>query len=95
MEETNENLKNKIKLWWSNHSQDYVDPGKKDHKGIKHQMDKNEFSTFIKNIDKNFYLDAYFAQDRGGTFFSKLMPNDIKNKKVLEIGCGLGAIRKF
>ena len=24
-------------------------------------------------------------------FFSKLMPKNIKNKKVLEIGCGLGA----
>ena len=69
MDKKNEILKQKVKSWWSNHSQDYVDPGK-DHKGIKHQMDKNEFSTFIKNIDKNFYLDAYFAQDRGDIFLS-------------------------
>ena len=54
-------------------------------------MAKNEFHNFLKNIDKNFYLDAYFAQDKQGSFFSKLMPKNIKNKKVLEIGCGLGA----
>ena len=25
----------KVKSWWSNHSQDYVDPGEIDHKGVK------------------------------------------------------------
>lgn len=91
MDEINENLKKKIKLWWSNHSQDYVDPGQKNHTGINHQMHKNDFSDFLKNIDKNFYLDAYFAHNKGDSFFSKLIPFDIENKKVLEIGCGLGA----
>ena len=65
-------LKQKVKSWWSNHSQDYVDPGEIDHKGVKHKMTKNEFNNFLKNIDKNFYLDAYFAQDKQEIFFFKI-----------------------
>ena len=57
-------------------------------------MTKKEFHNFLKNIDKNFYLDAYFAQDKEKSIFSKLMPKNIKNKKVLEIVCGLGAAQK-
>lgn len=41
--------------------------------------------------DKNFYLDAYFGQRRGSPLFSDLISKDIAGKKVLEIGCGLGA----
>ena len=90
----NEILKQKVKSWWSKHSQIYVDPGVIDQKGVKHKMTKKEFHNFLKNIDKNFYLDAYFAEDKEGSFFSKLMPKNIKNKKVLKICCGLGSTQK-
>ena len=29
IDKSNDKLKKQIKNWWSNHSQDYVDPGKK------------------------------------------------------------------
>ena len=91
MEIQDDALKEKSKNWWSNHSQDYVDPGEQDHLGINTKVNDNEFIEILNKSDKNFYLDAYFAQEKGKKLFSSLIPKNIKNKKVLEIGCGLGA----
>lgn len=85
-------LKNNSKEWWSNHSQDYVSPGEIPHLGVPDDMSDSDFIDYINKIDNNFRKDAYFAQDKSNSIFSKLIPcSDLSGKKVLEIGCGLGA----
>ncbi len=84
-------LKNESKEWWSQHSQDYVSPGSTDHLGVPQDMEDAEFREYLNVIDRNFGLDAYFAQKRGAALFSGLIPESLHGKKVLEIGCGLGA----
>ena len=91
IDKSNDKIKKQIKNWWSNHSQDYVDPGKKDHTGVKKNLSDGELTKFLNDNDKNFYEDAYFAQKYGSELFSNLIPKNIKNKKILEIGCGLGS----
>lgn len=82
-------LKNASKEWWTQNPQDYVDPGSIDHEKKVLTTDE-EFKYFFDIIDKNFCLDAYFAQDRGSKPFERLMPADLQGKKVLEVGSGMG-----
>lgn len=92
VENENEALKAKSREWWSKHSQDYVDPGIIPHEGVSLEMSDKEFLSYLGNIDSNFYQDAYFAQGKDQPLFSSLMPGKwLKGKKVLEVGCGLGA----
>ena len=92
IENDNEFLKQNSKEWWSSHSQDYVEPGGAPHEGVPHLASDDQFLFYLEKIDENFYADAYFAQKRGAPLFSALMPvNWLKGKKVLEVGCGLGA----
>lgn len=84
-------LKLKSKEWWSKHSQDYVNPGEIDHLGIPDDISDIDLKKYLNTIDQNFRLDAYFAQSNDRTLFYDLFPKDMKNKKILEIGCGLGA----
>lgn len=91
IERHDENLKQKSKEWWSTHSQDYVDPGELDHLGIPEDIDNQSLIELLEKFDRNFMRDGYFAQPRGGDLFSSLLPRDLAGKKVLEIGCGLGA----
>jgi len=87
-----EELKARSKAWWSQHSQDYVEAGAPGYLGVPAEMSDQDFSRYIDSIDRNFALDAYFAQAKGAPFFSALMPTDwLRGKKVLEIGCGLGS----
>jgi ubiquinone/menaquinone biosynthesis C-methylase UbiE len=90
-EYSNEDLKRVSKEWWSRHSQDYVDPGETDHLGIGVEIGDQELLALLEKFDKNFMCDGYFAQPRSGALFSALLPNNLLGKKVLEIGCGLGA----
>lgn len=89
-EQQNEELKLQSKAWWSSHSQDYVNPGERDHLGAPIHLDDNSFRKYLDYIDKNFAADGYFAQKRGDRLFSSLLPKDLRGKKVLEVGCGLG-----
>lgn len=91
IERQDEELKARSKDWWSNHSQDYVDPGEMDHLGIDADISDEELLVLLDKLDWNFALDGYFAQSRGGDLFSGLLPKSLKGKKVLEVGCGLGA----
>ena len=90
-ESINEDLKNQSKSWWSNFSQDYVSPGEHDHLGVPEYQNSESLTKYLDYIDKNFMEDGYFAQGRGEPMFSKLIPANLEGKKVLEIGCGLGA----
>ncbi len=90
-ETQNEILKKASKNWWSNHSQDYVDPGEIDHLGIPEDISDDELLALLDNCDKNFARDGYFAQKKNNSLFSGLLPRGLAGKKVLEIGCGLGA----
>ena len=91
VERPNEDLKQASKEWWSSHSQDYVDPGEVDHLGIPDEIGDQELIALLDKFDRNFMRDGYFAQPRGGALFSGLLPINLSGKKVLEIGCGLGA----
>lgn len=91
LERDNERLKLLSKEWWSSHSQDYVSPGEIDHLGVSEMIHDDELRKFLHKIDTNFMLDGYFAQSRGKPLFSKLLPQNMHGKKVLEVGCGLGA----
>ena len=91
-EKNDEILKRKSAEWWSLYSQDYVEPGDTPHLGARMNENDEQFIKYLSEIDKSFKQDAYFAQKRNKNLFSKLMDeNNIRNKKVLEIGCGLGA----
>lgn len=48
---------------------------------------------FFQAIDRRFWEAAWFAHNPGDPPFSKLIPFDeLKGKRVLEIGCGAGAL---
>jgi 2-polyprenyl-3-methyl-5-hydroxy-6-metoxy-1,4-benzoquinol methylase len=90
-ESPNEKLKQASKEWWSSHSQDYVDPGEVDHLGLRENISDDDLLALLDKFDRNFARDGYFAQPRGTLLFSGLLPKDLAGKRVLEIGCGLGA----
>jgi SAM-dependent methyltransferase len=90
-DKVDEMLKDASKNWWSCHSQDYVDPGEVDHLGVPEDISDRELITLLDKFDRNFARDGYFAQRRGESLFSGLLPKDLAGKKVLEVGCGLGA----
>lgn len=90
-ESPNEKLKQASKEWWSSHPQDYVDPGEVDHLGLRENISDEDLLALLDKFDRNFERDGYFAQLRGGALFTSLLPRSLAGKKVLEIGCGLGA----
>lgn len=91
-ERKDEALKQDSREWWSKHSQDYVAPGGIPHAGVPREMPDGDFLAYLDEIDRNFLADAYFAQPRGRPLFSGLMPVAwLAGKRVLEVGCGLGA----
>jgi len=91
VERPNEDLKQASREWWSSHSQDYVDPGEIDHLGIREDIGDQGLIALLDKFDRNFMRDGYFAQSRGESLFSGLLPKNLAGEKVLEIGCGLGA----
>ena len=90
-EQPDEQLKRKSEEWWSDHSQDYLEDSSEYYKGAKLQLPDNEFVDYLENIDRYFKRDAYFAQERDASLFKSLLPVDMNDKKVLEVGCGLGS----
>lgn len=91
-ERADETLKRNSREWWSRHSQDYVAPGEMPHEGVPAGMSDADFLAYLEAIDRNFLADAYFAQRRGRPLFSGLMPvARLAGRRVLEVGCGLGA----
>ena len=83
--------KREIESWWNSHSQDYKDEYKSEYLGVKlENLNDEDFCKYIDDLDAAFARKAYFAQD-DNKLFSKLINKRLKNKKVLEIGCGLGS----
>jgi len=78
-----------IKTWWDNNPQGYGNDLKSIFDKSKSKDDSN-FLNFLNFNDQNFTKAAYFAHTDDGTPFDKLFPNDLDNKIILEIGCGLG-----
>ena len=78
-----------IKTWWDDNPQGYGN----DLKSIFNKSESKDNSSFINYLDindQNFTKAAYFAHTNNSTPFNELFPNDLENKIVLEIGCGLG-----
>ena len=83
--------KREIENWWNSHSQDYKDEYKSEYLGVElGNLNDEDFCKYIDDLDAAFARKAYFAQD-DNKLFSKLINKRLKNKKVLEIGCGLGS----
>lgn len=82
-----------IKNWWTSHSQDYREEYKSEYLGADlEELSDDKFIQYIENLDSVFAKKAYFAQGRNKKLFSYLITKEsLKNKKVLEIGCGLGS----
>ena len=47
-EESNAELKKVSETWWTNHSQDYLDPGDTPHLGVPKDMSDNEFLSYLE-----------------------------------------------
>lgn len=84
MQESN-NLQVDIQKWWE------TNPMKYDwRKTLRHEEGTLEF---YQEIDQRFFTAAWFAHSAGEEAFSKLIEYPrLRGKRVLEIGCGAGAI---
>lgn len=93
MDRTDERLKAASREWWSQHSQDYLDGQGTPHLGVPRQFtDDGMFRRYLDDNDRNFRRQAFYAQRSDTLLFSELMPADFfRGKRVLEVGCGLGA----
>src|SRR4029453_14911923 len=74
---------NQNRAWWQDHPMTYdweatlsVERGSR---------------AWYDEIDRRFFESAYYAQAAGAPPFAKFMPEeDVRGKRVLEIGCGMG-----
>lgn len=88
-------IKAEIKSWWAKNPQTYG----KEHGQTTYQDKKGNVVTlelgtkeFFINADSEFYSWNFPLHSKEG-HFSKIFPySEFKNKKVLEIGCGMGAM---
>lgn len=81
--------KNDIKSWWAENPMTYGEThGRADYKDSSHEMGSREF---FDRIDNEFY--SWNNPLHKKKPFDKIFPYEkYKNKKVLEIGCGLGTM---
>jgi SAM-dependent methyltransferase len=85
--EREESIKRASRRWWEDHPMDYVG-----YAGW-NARDRAEAREFFSRIDAEFARQAYFAQDLGAPLFSRLIRYPaLRGRRVLEVGCGLGAI---
>jgi SAM-dependent methyltransferase len=72
-----------VRRWWTDHPMTYdwrgeiaYEPGSPEH---------------LAEVERRFLSEAWFAQERGDPPFSALIPyEELKDRDVLEIGCGTG-----
>lgn len=78
-------LQERVREWWTSNPMTYDWD-----KTVKSSQGTREF---FDEIDNRFYNASFFAQENGAELFSKLIDyKALAGKKVLEIGCGAGAI---
>lgn len=81
--ESNE-LKNHVKMHWNKYPMDYD-----------HIKSKKNSKDYYSEINNQFASVCYFGQKKNQRIFSSLIPHkNLKNKKVLIIGCGMGTLTK-
>ena len=63
------------------------------HQGRPDLSDDAAARAFFARIDREFHRAAWFAQPRGAPLFAGLIDyGALRGRRVLEVGCGLGAI---
>ena len=63
------------------------------HQGRPDLSDEETARAFFARIDREFHRAAWFAQPAGAPLFASLIDYDaLGGRRVLEVGCGLGAI---
>lgn len=63
------------------------------HRGRPDLSDPDAARAFFSRIDDEFYRAAWFAQSAGDPLFAGLLDYpSLRGKRVLEVGCGLGAV---
>lgn len=82
-------IKRSSRQWWEEHPMDYVG-----YLGWRAgDADDSELRKCFHRIDGEFARQAYFAQRAGAPLFSGIIDYAaLRGRRVLEIGCGLGAI---
>ena len=82
-----DNITRNIRLWWEQHPMDYLG-----HRGRPDLSDDATARAFFERIDREFRRAAWFGQPRDAALFAALIDfADVRGKRVLEVGCGLGA----
>lgn len=82
------NLQKEIQEWWNTNPMIY--DWEKTITFLKGSCD------FFEEIDRRFFSSAFYAQNAGEKPFSKFIDfSSLKNKYVLEVGCGLGSHAKL
>jgi SAM-dependent methyltransferase len=77
-----------IRLWWEQYPMDYLG-----HRGRPDLSDDAAARAFFERIDREFRRAAWFAQPCDAPLFGALIDfAALRGKRVLEIGCGLGAV---
>src|SRR2546427_12447110 len=78
----------RIRLWWDQHPMDYLG-----HRGRPDLSDADAGRAFFARIDREFRRAAWFGQPAGAPLFGGLIDYaGLRGQRVLEVGCGLGAI---
>ena len=88
MKKTKQYTVNKVKKFWNENPMDYDWDEKR-------SKIKEGSKEFFKIIDKDFFTAADFLE-KNKKPFGKIIPFKwIKNKKILEVGCGLGSVSQL
>jgi SAM-dependent methyltransferase len=86
--QTTDEITRRIRLWWDQHPMDYLG-----HQGRPDLSQDAGARAFFARIDAELHRAAWFAQPREAPLFSGLIDyHALRGRRVLEIGCGLGAI---
>jgi SAM-dependent methyltransferase len=81
-------LTRRTRLWWEEHPMDYLG-----HHGRRDLSDAAAAQAFFGRIDAELRRAAWFAQRPAEALFAGLIDYPaLRGKRVLEVGCGLGAI---
>lgn len=85
---TPDGITRSIRLWWERHPMDYL--GHHERPDVSRDVAAR---AFFERIDAELRRAAWFAQPRHVPLFAGLIDFDaLRGQRVLEVGCGLGAV---